>query len=232
MPSFHLIFINYPETYASYTPITITDTLYVDSITPGTGVYSFQQSSYSFPFRNISITNYVASFLLTKDFSIFTAGLSGSYSNLNDKYQTQLGWSLTWYPFGNINFYGFTNVIGFFQGNESRVIFQQNLGGKVLPRLWLEGSAIIGDLTNANLSNGFIVYNNTDKINYRLGANLLWTVTKNIGLSVIYQYFSNESVQLYNILDPSDPARSTVKQVNEYNKYQTHTLIGGITWKF
>jgi hypothetical protein len=232
MPSFHFIYITYPETYSVYNGKTVADTILVDSITPYTGVYTFQKDSYTFQVRNSVISNYVASFTITKDFSLFTSGLSGSFSNLNNKIQTQFGWSLTWYPFGNINFYGFTNVIGFFEENESRLIVQQNIGGKILPSLWLEASAIIGDLTNANLSNGYIVYNNTDKIKYRLGASLLCPITENIDLSVIYQYFRNESIQSYSVLDPADPSQTAVKKSYQYNNYQTHTIIGGITWKF
>jgi len=118
-----------------------------------------------------------------------------------------------------------------FQEGKSNLIFQQVIGGRVLPGLWLEGSAIIGDLTNANLMNGFIVYNNTDKINYRLGANLVYSITKNIDISLIYQFFNNENVQIYYSQAPGDPSQP-VQLVTDYNNYQTHTIIGGITWKF
>jgi len=231
-PALHLFYITYPETYSVYNPVTITDTLMVDTIRSRIKDTTFQKNSYSFHVRNKNIVNYVLSLSLTKDFSIFTSGMSISFSNLNDLYQTQLGWSLAWYPLGNINFYGVTEVMALFQENESRLIFQQRIGGKVLPRLWLEGSAIIGDMTNANLSNGFIVYNNTDKINYRLGINLLLTVTKNVDLSIIYQFFSNASIQTVYTPDPLDSSGSTILQKNQYTNYQTHTIIGGITWKF
>ena len=183
-PAFHFIYFTYPETSSVYNPVTITDTLMLDTIRSHLKDTTFVKNSYSFLVRNKTTVNYILSLTLTKDFSIFTTSLSGSYSNLNDLHQTQLDWSLAWYPLGNPSLYGVTEIMEFFQEKESRLIFQQHLGGKVLSHLWLEGSVLIGDLTNANLSNGFIVYNNTDKINYRLGANLLWTITKNIDLSI------------------------------------------------
>ena len=224
-PSFHLIYIKYPETYSVSNTTTVTDTIFVDSITPNSEVYSFKKNQYSFNVRNRNIANYVVSLSLTKDFSIFSTGLSGSYSNLNNLHQSQLGWNFSFYPLGNSNLYGVTEIISFFQEKESRMIFHQRIGGRVLPRLWLEGSGIVGDLTNVNLSNGFIVYNNTDKINYRIGATLLWTISKNIDFSIIYQYFNNQSIQVIYSLDPQDSTNSTTIQSNANNIHRRGFLI-------
>ena len=231
MPAFHLIYSSSDEPMADYRGETISDTIFFDTITPETRVYNFQQATYSFPQKNKRLINYLFSFMLTKDFSIFTSGLAGSFSNLNKMNQTQITWSLTYYPWGRSNFYGNSTFMALFQEGKSELVFQQVVGGKILPGLWVEGSAIIGDLTNANLINGFIVYNNTDKINYRLGANVVYSLTKHLDISIIYQYFSNKSIHLYYTTDPGDLSQP-VKPVTENNKYKTNTIIGGITWKF
>ncbi len=168
--------------------------------------------------------------MITKDFSIFISGLSASYSNLNGLRQTQLGWSLTYFPLNNDNFYGTTAIIALFEGDDSRMIFSQSLGGKIFPRLWITGSLVIGDLTNANLSNGYIIYNNSDKVLYRLGTSLSYLVGKHLELSLIYQFFEKESTTIYyqNNVKPQDRTFYPVSKTNEYN---TNTIIGGITWK-
>ena len=231
MPAIHLIYSSSAEPMSVYEGKTIYDTIFIDTITPDASVYSFEQASYSFSAKNKRFINYLFSLMITKDFSVFTSGLAGSFSNLNSKNQTQLCWSLTYYPWGRTNIYGSSSVTGLFQDDASRVIFQQVIGGRILPRLWAEGSVIIGDLTNVNLMNGYIVYNNTDKINYRLGATLLYSLTKNIDISLIYHYFSNESLNFYYVLDPDDISHP-VKTETKNDKYQTNTIIGGITWKF
>ena len=231
MPALHLIYSSSEEPMSLYSEKTIYDTIYADTITPDTAVYSFQQANYSFLQNKNRSINYLFSFMITKDFSVFTSGLACSFSNLNKMKQTQLSWSLTYYPWGRTNFYANSTFMSVFQEGKSELIFQQVVGGKILSGLWLEGSAIIGDLTNANLMNGFIVYNNTDKINYRLGATFVYSLTKNLDLSIIYQYFSNKSIHLYYTTDPGDQSQP-VRPITENNKYQTNTIIGGVTWKF
>ena len=231
MPALHLIYTSSEEPKATFSGTMVHDTIFVDTITPDTVVYSFQQAGYSFRENKKRSVTYLVSLMLTKDFSIFSSGLAASYSNLNNMTQTQLTWSLTYYPWGRTNFYGTSAFMALFQEGKSNLIFRQTLGVRVLPGLWLEGSAIIGDLTNANLMNGFIIYNNTDKINYRLGVNLVYSLTKNLDISLIYQFFSNKNIHYYYATDPGDQYQP-VKLVTDYNNYQTNTIIGGITWKF
>jgi hypothetical protein len=231
-PAFHYLYVSYPEISSTYNGKTVTDTLAVNYVTDQIRTYSYERSSYSYQRKKTRLSNYLASITITKDFSRFTSGLSASYSNLNFNEQVQVGWSLTWFPLGNTNFYGYTHFIGFFEGEESRLIFQQHIGGKVLPRVWLDASAIIGNLTNANLSNGYIIYNNTGNIKYRLGLAVDFTITKHLGLTVNYQYFKNESAQLYYLEKETQNQQINAVQATQFNPYQTHTLIGGITWKF
>jgi len=230
VPAFQLIYVRSPKITSLYTPLTINDTIVNDTVTPNTDIYSFSQANYTFTENTSSVYNYLFSLLITKDFSFFTTGLSASYSNLNGLRQTQLGWSLTYFPLNNVNLYGTTAFIALFEDVGSQMIFSQSLGGKITPRLWISGSAVIGDLTNANLANGFIIYNNSDKINYRLEASLSYLIGKHLQLSLIYQYFRKESQQLYYTTDPATNEINDIPQIKN-NPYNTNTIIGGITWK-
>jgi len=208
------------------------NTLYYVASRDTAYTFPFQRSIYTITKIDTSFYNYVAGLTITKDFSVFTLGLSGSFSNLNGKNQVQAeGW-LTYYPFGNLNLYGNTSITGFFQGDESRVLLNQMIGAKITPWLWGEATLLYGNYTNANINNGAIVYNNSDKIDYRLGANLFFVLSKHFQLSLSYQYYRKEYLQLYyiNTADPLSGETVAIPQT-KYYPYSTHSFIGGITWK-
>jgi len=232
IPSFHLLHVRYPDIQAHYRSQTVTDTLYYVTARDTAYTFPFQRSVYSLTQNDTSFYNYVAGITITKDFSVFTLGLSGSWSNLNGKNQVQTGLWLTYYPLGNLDLYGNTTITGFFQENESRILLNQAIGVKITPWLWGEGNLLYGNYTNANIYNGAVVFNNSDKINYRLGANLIFILSKHFRFSLTYQYYRKEYQQLYYITtnDPLSGEPVTIPQTKNY-PYSTNTIIGGITWK-
>jgi hypothetical protein len=88
----------------------------------------------------------------------------------------------------------------------------------------MEGNIYYGDYTNANIFNGSIVYNNTDKMDYNAGASLILLIQKHFQFSLVYQYYKKESQQF--IYD-----EASGRLIIQNNPYNTHTIIGGITWK-
>ena len=189
-----------------------------------------EKEIYTLDQKDTGFYNYLFSLGISKTFSLYDIRISGSYSNLNNKKQTQLGGSFSWYPLGNLDLYSTTTITGLFQKKDKRLILGQTLGGRILKKFWLEGNFIYGDLTNSNLANGGIVYNNSDKINYRIGANLIWLATKNLEISLIYQYFEKENVSYYYLFDKNPPDTHT-KTETQYQKYHTNSIIFGIKWK-
>lgn len=229
-PSSHLIMVKYNNVNTQFKSRKITDTIFADSITPGYNLYSFRQNNYFFIQKDTSFIDYLFSLMISKDFSVFTAGISASYSKLNSNYQTQLCWSLSYFPLGNLDLYGTSSLTAFFQGSDSRLIFCQTVGGKVFSHLWLEASAVIGDLTNANLFNGYIVYNITDKTDYRLGLHAIIPVAGHVYLSLIYQLSMNENALAYYTI-ANTALGEIVSRQTENHKYNTNTIIGGLIWK-
>ena len=232
-PAFHLIYTSYTMTNVIFRANPSNDTAYYSSNHQYT-FHPFTHYNYSFVQKDTSFYNYVISLLVTKDIKIFNIGLSVSWSNLNNLTQEQAGLMLTYYPLGNLDFYGTTAVTGFMQGNESRILLSQVLGTKVTRWCWLEGNFYWGNYSNTNILNGVVVYNNSDKINYHAGASMIFLAGKHIQLSLIYQYLSEESPLLYDIKRPA-PGQVPFK-INEqlqisYIPYNTNTIIGGITWK-
>jgi hypothetical protein len=229
-PAVHFVKVNYTNLLLKYSKKNIIDTTSYDSITPIVFTNTVQKENYSVIQNDTSFINYVFSLGLSKDFSVYNIRMNGSYANLNHKNQFQVSGSFTFYPLGNLDFYGTSTVTGFFQGNDKRLILGQSLGGKVMKRLWFEGNVIYGDLTNANLANGSIVYNNADKIDYRIGGNLIWLISNHLEASLTYQYFQKESSTIYYVFENKSPDPTTNIQIQN-NKYHTNTLIIGIRWK-
>ena len=233
MPAFHFIHVAYTATNPGYRFDTVQDNNYYTAFDSTMYTFPFARLNYSFPQSDTSFNNYVAALKITKDFGLFNLGLSGSWSNLNGKKQKQVGLSLTYFPFGNLNFYGTTSATGFFQGKkDQRLLLSQVLGAKITSWAWAEGNIYYGDYTNANIFNGSVVYNNSDVMNYRIGASLIFVISKHIYLSLIYQYADKESQQIYYIKKQN----SATQEINEvqtstYNPYHTNTIIGGLTWK-
>jgi len=209
MPAFHLIYDNYPYTSASF------DTI----------LYKYQYSR-----TDTSFTNYLVGLSLSKEIGRFNIGISGSYSNFNNRKQKQAAAYLTWLPFGNLNLYSTTTVTGFFQSKDNRLLLSQVIGARITPWCWGEGSFYYGDYTNANILNGAVVYNNSDVIDYRASANLYFLVGKHLQFSLIYQYARKESKQYFFTVNSSTKEISSTPKV-VLNPYNTHTILGGITWK-
>ncbi|MEI7492732.1 MAG: hypothetical protein WCK92_15125 [Bacteroidota bacterium] len=232
MPAVHWVHVSSPLISASVKTDSISDTAFYLKSDGTYHLFKYPSVVYSYTQKDTSFNNYLAALRISKDLGRFSIALSGSWSNLNGKTQEQAGLSLSYFPLGNLNLYGTTAVTGFFQGSESRILLSQVLGGRLTPWMWGEANFNYGDYTNANIANGAIVYNNSDKIDYRAGGTLTFVLGKHIQLSLIYQYFRKESQQIYYIKS-QDPVSHEIREVQQtqYNKYNSNTLIGGITWK-
>ncbi|MBC8486464.1 MAG: hypothetical protein H8D45_10540 [Bacteroidetes bacterium] len=212
IPAFHWINVRYNTIYAN---IKMKYAQSYDTI-PSIPVYSIKQ-------KDTSFNNYVASLALYKNISVFNLGLFGSYSNLNNKNQYQLGTLFTWFPKGNLDFYTTSTLVSAWGEQKNRFVFEQLAGVKVSPKIWTEGFITIGEMINYNEKNGFIVHNLGDKIKFRAGTNLIITLSHKIELSLRYQFFNEECYLIrYN-------GENSYKTIG--SDYQNNTITGGLKWK-
>ena len=104
---------------------------------------------------------------LNKRFPFVLPELALAWSNFGAGSQLQGKGSLTYYPFGNLYFYGTTGgAILFNPGTsiQTQYIFSQSLGVKLAKRLWLDGSASIGNHLNYISERSFLVYDTYDPV--------------------------------------------------------------------
>ena len=167
---------------------------------------------------------YVASLSLKKDISIFALELSGTYGDFGHMVQHQLSLAGYVYPLGNLDLYGKTALTRMWNKNEGRWIFHQMVGWSPFEKLWLEGSATIGQLQDYAEQNAFIIYNSPEEINFKIEGSVIVEVSSKIELSLRYRLL--ERVNRY--LTYTSYEDFTF----EYTNYPYHTLIGGIKWRF
>jgi hypothetical protein len=106
----------------------------------------------------------------------------------------------------------------------SRGLIKQEIGFKVIDKLWLEGFYFFGNGVNFHEDNAYVVFNSINTIKNRFGFNLLSSVSSNIQLSLRYQYYNQEVSEL--IYETS----SSYKFLQKTNSF--HKIIGSIKWTF
>jgi len=171
--------------------------------------------------------DYVLSLSVLKEFTFGSLNISGTYGRLDKDTINQLGASFVYYPFGNINFYGATGMINFWDAEGYRPIFIQEIGGKIYKNLWFEGNATIGQLQNYAEKNAFVIFNAPEEINNKYEAVLIYAAPKHLEISLRYRYLVRESgTIIYTSFDKDEEPEITKSQ------YPFHSIIGGIKWKF
>lgn len=173
--------------------------------------------------------DFVALLALTKYIGHFRIGLKNSISNMNSATQVQNTAEIIFYPLGNLNLYTITNATVFSNKDwgrkfKSSGILDQMLGWKITDNLWMETGYTFGYIYNFNELDGFIVFNNNDRILNRFSVNLISPVSKHIQLSIRYQYYNQELATLFYTF----PKEYSTIITNNSN----HKIVGGLRWTF
>jgi hypothetical protein len=229
-PLVRLINARYSNPQARYSSAVVMDTSYYVIGTNTYYTFPFNRVHYAVGEKDTSFYNALVSLTATRDFDFLTFGMSGSWSNLDGRDQLQAGAFITWYPLGNLDFYGNTGITMLSEEGDGHILFSQMVGGKVTRWLWAEGDFIYGDLSNGNTANGLVVYNNTERIRYRLGAKLIVTILRDVDFSFNYQFFEKESPVYRYVPGGRGPQATAVKETT-WQKYQTNNLFIGINVK-
>jgi len=174
--------------------------------------------------KDTSFINYAASLSLSKNISLFNFNLFGTLSNLNDDNQYQLGGEVTFFPKGNLDLYTTTTLSIVRDLGENRPVFDQLIGLKVFPKIWLEGYFTVGSFVNFVEKNAFVIHNSGDRTNFRAGGNIIFPLVEKVELSIRYIFLNLESQSIW--------YQENLERKTETNNYQNHTILGGIKWNF
>ena len=199
----------------------------------GFGLYNSSYKSYLLPVNfpvsqeftstKTTNTNYSGSLSISKNFKYFEPKVGMSYTNLSDNKTVCIDGSVSYFPFGNLHFYG-NSKIGFVKNNsESNIIYSQLVGAKLTKKIWVEGYGAYGNHTNYITDNGLFVFNTPNKINWYAGANLN-LYFKKIDISLGYG-IQERAASYYTELNIT--TSNTTNYTYNYNLFKTK-----IVWKF
>jgi len=131
---------------------------------------------------------------VNKRFTYTLPEIAVAYSNFGGVDQYQAKGSLTYYPMGNLNFYGITTaaIIHTPKGwTTEQYILSQHLGVRLLNQIWLDTNASIGNHLNYITDRSFLVYDTYDPIKMIAALTLSWYL-KRMTLSSGYQWQQKE----------------------------------------
>ncbi|HOF81271.1 MAG: hypothetical protein WBH71_04140 [Bacteroidales bacterium] len=138
--------------------------------------------------------NLSALVFLNKRFTHVVPEISFAYSDFAYSIQLQPKLQLTYYPFGNLDFYGNTSGAIIFDNDENRgkeTVFSQSLGVKLFGNMWLDGMVSVGDHLNYITEHSFLVYDTYDPIMFISSGNLSYYFKK-MTISAIYSWTQKE----------------------------------------
>jgi len=208
-PAFHWINLNY-----EYQKISFDETLgYLK-----TGEYVVQN-------------DYLSYFSVERDMGYIVPKLFGSYATLNESEQIQVGLSILAYPFGNLKLYTITAFMDHLNNNDHALIFEQIIGVKLFKQVWSEAYITLGETRNYFNREGSMIYNFEDLLKMIGGARIQWFVSKNVELSLDYKILWREGSYItYQMENPDEETTNNIL-TSKYS-FNTHLIIGGITWNF
>ncbi len=208
-----------------YDPVTLRDTTYTVYETGETGFIDVQAEEASF---NTFPAN-------SKDWSLFTgmvydAGyvsiIGGIAASRIYKQQIwQLNAGISYFPFGNLNLYGSSELSLLQNGGSKNLILKQTIGFRPLKSLWIEGILHTGNQSYYSDQTSYIVYNSTENVRMRASLNAYLMLGKHLSVQLRYSYISGE--RPYTTFIPSLEENQT-----NYTSFQSTRITGGVKWTF
>ncbi len=201
----------------------------------GVGVGYFQTNSNSFIAKpnidttflthdssEVTFNDFSTSFSIGKRFKYFFPQATFTYSNLYDSTQLQGEFNLTYFPLGNMKFFGSSSISVINDGVNNHTIFSQKLAYIFSKYLWLEGKYSVGNHLNYISSLGFTTYNTPDPIKLIAGCDVHFTF-KHLELITSYSFQTREnSVTRFSY----EGIKTTP------TKYNNNNLIVALKWNF
>ncbi|HHT51928.1 MAG TPA: tetratricopeptide repeat protein [Bacteroidales bacterium] len=167
--------------------------------------------------------NISAFVFVNKRFTYFMPEISFGYSDFASSNQFHSTIQLTYYPFGNLNFYGTTAGTLIFDNHENRgtqTIFTQKIGLRLFGNMWLDGMVSVGDHLNHMAERSYIVYDTYDPIKLITNVSLSYYFKK-LTISATYSWTQREGWALTNYYT----------ELLMY-KYNNQLINLGLKWNF
>ena len=170
---------------------------------------------------------------LSAHFPYVTLTLGGDFNRFRGVPYIQGAGQITWFPLGSTALYLQSDLSAYQPvadtTSKPEKVFQLLAGFRLSDRIWMEGYATFGEMKNWSEKQAYVVYNNLDPIQSRMGLNLLfYNLFGRFDFSVWYIRTERiTSWQLYDVIN------NEVEFTGEKDfTYPHQSIIGGITWRF
>lgn len=215
-------------TYSDKMGLTITPAVhYLNTGYPLLGINSAGMNPYAYTYK-VTEHNVVTSLTLGKSAGLFDIVCEGVWSHLNYSNHLQAEGAVYLRPTGNNNFYFGGGAALKSDENEGSwsygLVSSGLLGFGIANRLWIDFTALWGDIKNYSDRSGYLVYNGVNEIDYIIKTDLsVRAGNKGTWIYAGARYGSEQTAFI--------PAGETV--ASGYNEnYKTVSIIGGISWTF
>lgn len=231
-PAFHYIHVGLNFEAMQYDSVSKRAIQYVNKVDGQTHYFDYLANEYTFQTKKVDIDHYTFGLGVSRAFPFFTLGAGAYYTFMNDFQTQQYNISVAYFPFGNLNYYGVTNLKYYTQNvdipgvDSERLLFYQSFGARILNKLWVEGSIRYGELKNTCWDNAFIVYNVPDGSQYVGAITFISPLNKNFELNLTCELTGREGSYLYDGIQKDEAANGL-----QENNYQTQSIIIGLNWK-
>ena len=194
----------------------------LEFFTPGNVTWGFAGGYYNIEKNDVGKSNnYSLTAFLNKRFTYTVPEIAVAYSNFGGVDQYQAKGSLTYYPLGNLDFYGISSAAVIYNPDSwttEQYIFSQHFGVKLFGPLWLDANASLGNHLNYISERSFLVFDTYDAIKALAGLSLSWYLKK-MTLSTGYQWQQKEGYAF-------SPTNYTTY------KYNNHLINIALSWNF
>jgi len=150
----------------------------LEFFTPGSITWGFAGGYYNIERNDAGeVNNYSLTAFLNKRFRYTLPEIALSWSDFGGISQYQARGSLTYYPLGNLNFYGITSAALIHTPDgwtTQQQLFSQHLGFRLFGQLWADTGVSIGNHLNYITNRSFTVYDTYDPVMATASVTLSW----------------------------------------------------------
>lgn len=226
-PSLHFIQVRSRNYQSSYSMGTATDTAWYQVIDNSWHMFEYPTDSYTFHSTDTAFNNLLISLDVTYDWRNFSFTGRGSFSDFNAQKQSQIGGTVCWYPLGNPDLFVSITANSLKKQQNHNMVFEPAIGFRLTRFAWLSGFMTFGNLDLYNEHMGAVVYNQSDPITFRTGADAMIKAGK-LDFFISYKFYTKESHSFS--LSPL-AEEETLLSVDRIQSYHQHSISTGIKWK-
>lgn len=176
--------------------------------------------------------DFVLSATVYRWFSVFRAGISGSFSYLNGEHQTQTGLSFQAFPLKKPDLLVSLSATLHTQKSVSNLIITPSMGYRFGEKIRLEGFGSFGRMSNYNESNGSVIYNNPDVIKLNYGILLRYDFLFNLTATLSFTGQQREKSFSTYIRTEAGKGSSAITTVYNSADYTSNSLSLFLKYSF